>query len=494
MGTASTALRPRRSLGSKEEYMSSGSDVELGEKNVDHRIPKDLPGMLLLVVLYAVQGIPLGLVLSSIPFLLKETSGYGKMAVFSLASYPYSLKLLWSPVVDRLYRRRIGRRKSWILPVQMVTGLGMLVLSRSIESWVKNALVGRLTAVSFLGVLLAATQDIAVDGWALTLLSRRNLAYASTCQSIGLSLGQFLSFTVLLALGDPGFCDKWVNPMFGLREGGGLLTLSGFLKAMGLFYIAFTVLLAFVDEKTVDVRDDGATPKDTYIQLFRIMRLPAMRKLTLVLLIAKLGFSAYDNVVALKLIDAGFPKEDLALLTVIQIPFSLAGSVLAGRLASTRHPLTSYVQGHALRIVLAVIGVCLVSLFPSSGKLTTWYYLLTLVHVVLYDFAGNCLMFVGMGAFFVSIADPDIGGTFLTLVNTLNNFGGTWHTAVVLSLVERLTFREPCKVFEGAKCPVRIDGLYVIAALLLPISVAIHMAVRRLLRSLEALPRGKWRA
>ena len=32
---------------------------------------------------------------------------------------------------------------------------------------------------------LAATQDIAVDGWALTMLQRHNVGYASTCNSVG---------------------------------------------------------------------------------------------------------------------------------------------------------------------------------------------------------------------------------------------------------------------------------------------------------------------
>lgn len=32
-----------------------------------------------------------------------------------------------------------------------------------------------ITSLFFVAVLLAATQDIAVDGWALTLLSKRNI-------------------------------------------------------------------------------------------------------------------------------------------------------------------------------------------------------------------------------------------------------------------------------------------------------------------------------
>ena len=47
--------------------------------------------------------------------------------------------------------------------------------------------------------------DIAVDGWALTLLSQENLSFASTCQTIGLNTGFFTSFTVFLALNSEAF-------------------------------------------------------------------------------------------------------------------------------------------------------------------------------------------------------------------------------------------------------------------------------------------------
>ena len=54
-------------------------------------------------------------------------------------------------------------------------------------------------------VFFAATQDIAVDGWALTLLSDEAKAYASTAQTIGLNTGYFASYTVFLALNSEGF-------------------------------------------------------------------------------------------------------------------------------------------------------------------------------------------------------------------------------------------------------------------------------------------------
>ena len=51
-------------------------------------------------------------------------------------------------------------------------------------------------------------------GWALTLLSKENLSYASTAQTIGLNTGYFLSFTVFLAFNSVEF--RFVHPFLSL--------------------------------------------------------------------------------------------------------------------------------------------------------------------------------------------------------------------------------------------------------------------------------------
>ena len=45
----------------------------------------------------------------------------------------------------------------------------------------------------------------------------------------------------------------------------------------------------------------------------------------------------------------------------------------------------------------------------------------------------------GQGAFFAAISDPKIGGTYLTLLNTISNFGGAWPKYFVLKLVDVAT-------------------------------------------------------
>jgi MFS transporter, PAT family, solute carrier family 33 (acetyl-CoA transportor), member 1 len=142
----------------------------------------DRRNFLLLVLLYFLQGIPMGLATGSVPFLLKPHVSYSQVGVFSLASYPYSLKLLWSPIVDAVWSRKVGRRKSWILPIQTLSGIGMLWLGGKVEQMMKAAEtpdgsgVWGFTWWWFSLVFMCATQDIAVDGAAAALIATRNTA------------------------------------------------------------------------------------------------------------------------------------------------------------------------------------------------------------------------------------------------------------------------------------------------------------------------------
>jgi len=48
-------------------------------------------------------------------------------------------------------------------------------------------------------------------------------------------------------------------------------------------------------------------------------------------------------------------------------------------------------------------------------------------------------MFVSSSAFYTLIADPVIGGTYLTLLNTVSNLGGTWPRFFILAGVDYFT-------------------------------------------------------
>ncbi|XP_063613908.1 acetyl-coenzyme A transporter 1-like [Penaeus indicus] len=78
----------------------------------------DQANILLLLFLYVLQGIPLGLA-GSIPMILQNRAvSYKDQATFSLSFWPFSIKLLWAPLVDSVYFQKMGRRKSWLVPAQ----------------------------------------------------------------------------------------------------------------------------------------------------------------------------------------------------------------------------------------------------------------------------------------------------------------------------------------------------------------------------------------
>ena len=87
---------------------------------------RDLQGdklhVLILFFLYCLQGIPLGLK-SSIPLILTmKGTPYTQQATFSISSYPFSMKVLWAPLVDSIFWSKFGKRKSWLVPVQYLIG------------------------------------------------------------------------------------------------------------------------------------------------------------------------------------------------------------------------------------------------------------------------------------------------------------------------------------------------------------------------------------
>lgn len=147
---------------------------------------KDNVAIIVLIVLYLAQGIPLGLFTGALPFLFAAEFSYSDQAILSLAGYPYALKLLWAPIVDCVFSTKIGRRKSWVFPCQILMGAVMMYMSFNIDNWISDSQIYTLTFWIFIAVVFTATQDIAVDGWSLTMLSKENVSYQAPLQSLGL--------------------------------------------------------------------------------------------------------------------------------------------------------------------------------------------------------------------------------------------------------------------------------------------------------------------
>lgn len=110
-------------------------------------------------------GLPYALLLGTLYAWLGEAGvDLETMGVFSLIGLAYSFKFLWSPLVDRVVLpglERLGRRRSWLLPIQITVGLTFLLLSQLDP---KSAL-GWFSLLAGFAAFASATQDIVVDAW-----------------------------------------------------------------------------------------------------------------------------------------------------------------------------------------------------------------------------------------------------------------------------------------------------------------------------------------
>ncbi|SGY33301.1 BQ5605_C002g01479 [Microbotryum silenes-dioicae] len=399
------------------------------------------------------QGIPVGLAFGSIPFLLRAKLSYSQIGLFTLCTYPYSLKLLWSPIVDSFFSPKLGRRKSWIVPIQLVVGCMLFWMGGNVQQLmeVDEPNVQTLTILFFTLVFFAATQDIAVDGWALTLLSKDNLSYASTAQTIGLNTGYFLSFTVFLAFNSLEFSNKYFRSQ---PLDYPLVTLSGYLKFWGVAFIIVTLYLAFFQsEDPVSQDDPDMDVKKVYSIMYEICKLKHVQTFVIVHLVTKLGTATNDAATSLKLLEKGLKKEDLALAVLIDFPFQILFGYLAAKWSKGDKPLKPWLIAMWTRLGWAIVSMLLIKFFPQ-GTISTSYFWLVVFCTVGSGFSST-IQFVGISSFHTQIADPLIGGTYMTLLNTVSNLGGTWPRYFVLKGVD---------AFSTAVCEIKDTSLDVVLA------------------------------
>jgi len=343
-------------------------------------------------------------------------------------------------------------------------------------------------------ILATATQDIAVDGWSVQLLSNDNVSYSSTCQAIGQNIGFFLSYSVFLALNDPSFSNyiRGISDDEMNKSDAGIITINGYMWFWGILYILCTVyLFLFKEEKSqytalksispipqikeeqgeVNHDDENDTHhhhhhallstssitlsrlidsaiidelKSTYMRMWRTIQLPAIRQLIFVLLTSKIAFAASDNLTVLKLVEHGFPKEKMAMMAFLLFPFELIYPLIVGRWQKmAKQPLEPFLYGYPFRQSITLLGVLLVYSIPlsTSGAAVTftwWFYLRVFILQVIYSFASN-LMFVSQCGFFAEICDLEFGGSYMTLLNTVSNLGSAWPKPIVLTLTDLLT-------------------------------------------------------
>lgn len=398
----------------------------------------------LLMLLYTMQGIPMGLARILPPMLREAHASDADLAMFSLQSWPFALKLIWAPLVDALYIKSLGHRKTWMVPAQLAIGAAMLYLSTEVDVLVAGKDMLSLTSLCFAMNFLCATQDIAVDGWALTMLRDENAAWQATTNATGQTFGKAIGFTLVTKL---------------IQHD--MITLSRAMQISGFFFIVTTSLVALLKAERPPKEEPESITR-TYGRLLAILRLKPVQWTIVLLLTWKFAFAQFLNdSYTLKFIDYGVPKELINDMGSILMPLQLCMPMLVAPWTTSTKPLTLALRFYPVRIALiaAAAGLTLYTPDSVSWAGTPGFCMMLFVLVVLSNIADE-IHFDSQMAFFSKIADHSMAGTYLTLLNTFGNYGEKLPATSVLFLSNYLTS-------PGMKVGMRSfrdDGHYIMAA------------------------------
>lgn len=272
----------------------------------------------LLSSLYLAQGLPYGFFTQALPAMLRQQGvSLEGIGLTSLLALPWGLKFLWAPAVDRLGWPRIGRRRSWILPLQGAAILALVLLS-GVDP---EGGLGLVLAGVFVINLIAATQDIATDGLAVTILSHGERGLGNGIQVAGYRLGMILGGGALLIVYDR-------------------LGWSRIFLAMAAILLLTTLPIARYREPPP--ADDEAPPTSLGREIIgEFFGRPGMLRWLGVLVAFKAGEHLATGMLRPFLIDRGLDLEAIGWLTgtagfVAGLVGAIAGGALVGPLGRYR--------------------------------------------------------------------------------------------------------------------------------------------------------------
>jgi PAT family beta-lactamase induction signal transducer AmpG len=161
------------------------------------------PRLLIVFVMGFASGLPLALSSATLSFWLAESGvSLAAIGLFALVGTPYNFKFVWAPFIDRIpipiLTRMIGRRRSWMLVIQIGLMISIAVLGFS-----RPEVTPLLTAVCALSVaFFSASQDIVIDAYRIEILDRNEQGAGAAMTQAGYRLGAIAAGAGALFLAD----------------------------------------------------------------------------------------------------------------------------------------------------------------------------------------------------------------------------------------------------------------------------------------------------
>ena len=359
----------------------------------------DLPGgsregrrsgslMVMLLVLYMAQTVPMQFYYIGFPAVFRDSgASLEQIGWIGIVFLPWAFKFLWAPIMDR--RRGAGRQAytRGIVIFQVMTAVLLLAAAFFPVS-------GGIVPVLVIATMVAtacATQDIAVDGWAISRLRRDDLGWGNAMQGTGGAVGGFIGGAMML-------------PLYGWMGWSGLHIL------LAAFFLIVTLLVLFLGRRVPPGHPLTAEPPS----FKRLFSRPGFTALIVVILLTRLPQGFILPLLQSVMTDAGTGFSELGFLGGGGAMVSgLAGAVLAGMSISRYGLRTTFlicIPGIVLTIAFfaAVLALHLPYHFLVAGYLAIWF--------------ANATFMVVLYTLFMRFADIEQGSTDFTFLVCVDAF------------------------------------------------------------------------
>ncbi|MBI5445671.1 MAG: AmpG family muropeptide MFS transporter [Deltaproteobacteria bacterium] len=157
------------------------------------------PRVLWVLLLGFSSGIPLALTTTTLQaWMQAEKVDLRVIGIFSLVGLPYTVKFLWSPLMDRFALPFLGRRRGWMLASQV----GLIAAVAAMAFSDPGSATAAFAALAFLVAFFSASQDIVVDAYRTDVLQPHEFGPGASSYILGYRIAMLTSGAVALILAD----------------------------------------------------------------------------------------------------------------------------------------------------------------------------------------------------------------------------------------------------------------------------------------------------
>jgi len=147
------------------------------------------------------SGLPFMLVGNTFGFWLRDEGiALTTIGFLSWVGLAYTLKVFWSPIIDRTdvpLLGRLGRRRGWMLLTQLVVAVGLLGMAVTGPK-------GGLTAVAVMSLITAfaaASQDVVIDAWRIEIAdSDGEIGLLTSASALGYRVALLITDALIISL------------------------------------------------------------------------------------------------------------------------------------------------------------------------------------------------------------------------------------------------------------------------------------------------------